>query len=298
VKGGRWKPLGSDKRKALEEHARLVTQPKGGMAELIDEAMPHILKGCAKGTQEQYMKGARKLKEVFAEFAPQEVLPKDVAKFKRTLASTPNATNRCITVFRMIFDYAVEEQIADSNPCVGIKRLEEGKRDRLIAPDEFQKIRAHVSPRMQCMMDIAYLSGQRIMDVVKLPLSKILADGLEFKAQKTGKKIVVEWTPELRQAVDNALALHNHTRKIKATTLFFSKWGTPPTYKVVYYQWMEGCKLAGVEDANMHDIRAMAATAAEEQGMNPTALLDHSSPQNTKRYLRGRKTKHVQGPKF
>ena len=298
VKGGKWHPLGRDKRLALEEHARLVTQPKGGIAELIEQALPHILHGLAAGTVKQYKTAARKLQRIFIEFAPQEILPKDVARMKRELSGTPNMTNRLITVLRLVFDYAVEEQLVDSNPCIGIKRLEEKARDRLIEHDEFQKIRAHASPRMQCIMDMAYFSGQRIMDVVRLPLAKILEDGIEFKAQKTGKKIIVRWTSELRAAVARAKALHDSRRVVQPTTLFFNKRGLAPSYCVVRDQWKVACQKAGIEDATLRDIRAMAATNAEDQGKNPTALLDHSSPQTTKRYLRSKQARQVEGPSF
>lgn len=298
VKGGKWVRLGSDLRKALEEHARLVTQPKGGMAKAIEDALPHICKGLADSTVKQYKVAARKLQRIFVEFSPQEVMPKDVAKMRRELAGTPNMTNRVLTVFRLVFDYLVEEQLVDSNPCVGIRRLEEASRERLIEHSEFQRIRNHASPRMQSIMDIAYLSAQRIMDVAKLPLSKILTEGVEFKAQKTGKRLIVNWTPELREAVDRAKALHNPKAVVQPTTLFFTPKMRAPSYYAVRDQWRRACKAAGITDTTLRDIRAMAATNADEQGINPTALLDHTSAQTTKRYLRGRKARQVDGPSF
>jgi integrase len=298
VKGGKWTRLGSDLRKALEEHARLVTQPRGGMAKAIEDALPKICRGRSENTVRQYKVAARKLQRIFVEFAPQEVLPKDVAKMRRELAGTPNMTNRVLTVLRLVFDCLVEEQIVDSNPCVGVRRLEEASRERLIEHSEFQRIRAHAPPRMQHIMDIAYLSAQRIMDVASLPLSKILAEGVEFKAQKTGKRLIVNWTPELREAIDRAKALHNPKAVVQPTTLFFTPTMQAPSYWAVRDQWRRACKAAGVADTTLRDIRAMAATNAEEQGFNPTALLDHTSPQTTKRYLRGRKPKQVDGPSF
>jgi integrase len=128
---------------------------------------------------------------------------------------------------------------------------------------------------------------------------KILDDGLEFKAQKTGKKLIVRWTPELRVEVEKAKALGG---KVSALYLFFATKGAtrgqPPSYKTIRNQWKAACKAAEITDTTMRDIRAMAATNAEEQGKNATALLDHSSPQTTKRYLRGRKANSVDGASF
>jgi len=44
----------------------------------------------------------------------------------------------------------------------------------------------------------------------------------------------------------------------------------------------------------MRDLRAVAET----QGLNPTALLGHTSPDMTRRYLRGKKTPVVVAPVF
>lgn len=59
-----------------------------------------------------------------------------------------------------------------------------------------------------------------------------------------------------------------------------------------------GLRSAGVEDAHLHDLRAMALTAAEAQGKNPTALAGHTSPAQTKRYLRNRSEPVVESPSF
>jgi hypothetical protein len=48
----------------------------------------------------------------------------------------------------------------------------------------------------------------------------------------------------------------------------------------------------------MRDLRAVAGTEAEAQGLNPTALLGHTSPDMTRRYLRGKKTPVVVAPVF
>lgn len=46
----------------------------------------------------------------------------------------------------------------------------------------------------------------------------------------------------------------------------------------------------------IHDIRAKSGTDADHEGKDPQRLLGHCSPQMTKRYLRGREVKVVEGP--
>jgi integrase len=55
---------------------------------------------------------------------------------------------------------------------------------------------------------------------------------------------------------------------------------------------------AGVADVTLHDLRAKSATDAEQEGLNPTLLLLHSSPQMTERYIRQQIVPVTQRPRM
>jgi integrase len=95
--------------------------------------------------------------------------------------------------------------------------------------------------------------------------------------------------------VDWAKALHGNVR---AFTLLHTRLGTAPAYRTIRDQWDAALAKSGVQDATLHDLRAMSATAAEAAGMNATALLGHTSPAMTRRYLRSKQTPLVHGPSF
>lgn len=294
VKAGKWSRLGTDLPTALAEYARRQGLGSGGgMVKLIEDALPFVTRGRAPATQAQYTTAARKLQGILEEFAPGEVSQRVVVQLRRGLADTPNMANRCLTVLRLVFDYAIEEGLVENNPCTGVKRLAEKKRDRLVAPDEFQRIREHAPPRLQLMMDIAFLTGQRLMDVVTIHRSDLRADGIYFRQDKTDAKLIVRWTPELRQVVEEAKALGG---KVNALTLFHTRNGKPPAYRTVYDQWVAACRRAGVQDTDLRDLRAMSATEAKRQGKDATALLGHASSTMTARYLRDREVPIVDGP--
>lgn len=295
VKKGKWERLGKDLAEALTAYAKLTAAPKGGMADLIDDALPGILHGKAKATKEQYNVAARQLKKIFQEFAPQQVKGKHVAKMKQAGRGNPNMFNRRLSVLRMVFDYAVDHEIVDSNPCAGIKRLPEKQRDRLLSPQEYEAIYTNAHPRIRSIMELAFLTGQRVMDVVNIHRADLKPDGIYFKQDKTDAKLVVRWTPELEAAIERAKALSTN---VKALTLFCNRRGKAPDYKSIYAQWKAACEAAGVEDADMRDLRAMSATFAEAQGINPTKLLGHANEAMTARYLRGKKAPVVDGPSF
>jgi integrase len=293
VRKGKWERLGNDLSTALAEYGRRLEPPRGAMAALIDEALPVITKGKAKSTQDQYTAAAGKLKGILEEFSPEQVLPKHVARIKRAMADTPNMANRCLTVLRLVFEYAVDEQIVDSNPAVGIKRLDEAERERLISPGEYEAIYEAAGPRLRIIMDLLVLTGQRVTDVLGIGYSDLKDDGIYFRQRKTDARLVVNWTPELRAVVELAKGLRG---KVQSMTLLQGRKGKPVDYKTVQEQWTEACRKAGVEDAELRDLRAMAATIAEEQAKNPTALLGHTSPAMTARYLRSKKIPRVDGP--
>lgn len=295
VKGGRWTRLGSDLSSAMEAYGRAQAAPNGEMAKLIDQVLDHLKPKLKASTWDQYQVAARKLKEIFQEFRPDQVRPKHVAGMKVALRDTPNMANRCLSVMRTVFAHAVEWQIVDSNPCVGIRRHEENKRDRYIDDAELAAIRAAGSPRFQCMVDLLYLTAQRVSDVLAIRLADLTPEGIRFRQGKTGTKLLVAWTPELREVVDRARGLGGN---IRALTLFYTKHGKVPDYQTVRDQWDAACTKAGVENAHIHDVRAKSLTDAKRQGFNPTALAGHSSAAMTERYIRIRETPIVQGPHF
>lgn len=296
VKAGKWTRIGSTLVEALEAYAGLVKPSEGGMDKLIDEALAHHVKveSLSKNTQKQYRGAAEILKRKLVEFSPTTLKPKHVAALKAAMAETPNMANRVLSVLRTIFSYAVEWQLVDSNPCIGIKRHAEDNRERLITDAEWWAIHKAAGPRLQVIMELQQLTGQRIGDVLKIRRSQVSEAGIRFKQQKTGKELLVAMTPDMRLTLARAEALS--AGKPPALTLLRGRYNGAPDYRSVLRQWHDACTAAKIEDALPNDGRAKAATDADDAGQNATALLGHSSPAMTRRYLRGRKLKVVEGP--
>jgi integrase len=299
VKGGRWTKIGKSLHAALTAYAAAHESPppQGSMAALIDEALAEIRRGIKPSTLRQYEQAAKTLKRKLIEFAPEQVRPRHVAQLKKALANTPNMANRCLSVLGQVFAYALEQQLpgVDANPVVGIRRHKETKRTRLISLIEYVGIREQAGPRLQVIMDLCVRTGQRIGDVLKIRRADLVEEGIRFEQRKTGAKRIVPWTPELRSVVERAKALHGN---IRALTLLHNRRGKTPDYRTVKLQWDRACKAAGVTDAHLHDLRAVAATWAKKQAKNPTALLGHTSPAQTARYLRDREEVVAEGPSF
>ena len=293
VKGGKWRSLGRDLNAALTEYARIVAQPEGGMATLIDKALADHKKNVKASTFRQYETAARKLKVILAEFRPDQVQTRHIAQIKAALAGTPNMANRCLSVLKIVFAYAVEQQLVDTIPTAGIKPLKEAKRKRYIHDDEFRKIHAKAGPRLQVIIDLAYLTGQRITDVLAIRLSDLTETGIEFEQKKEGVRLCVAWTPDLQAAVARAKTLQG---PVRALTLLKNRRGKAPDYRTVRDQWEAACTAAGVEDAHLHDLRAKAITDAKREGKDAQALAGHTNAEMTNRYIRLREHVLVFGP--
>jgi integrase len=295
VRSGRWQRLGATLEEALTAYARIIETPRGGMPGLIDTVLEHLRPNLSKATIAQYATAARKLKKMLQQFAPDQVRPKHVAAIKVALAPTPNMANRCLSLLRQVFAWALEQQLVESNPAVGIKRHVEAKRGRLISMDEYARVHAKAGPRLQVIMDLLIRTGQRVGDVLRIRRADLTEEGIRFVQQKTGAKLVVPWTPELRAVVDRAKTLHGN---IRALTLLHNRRGKTPDYRTVADQWRAACAAAEVADAHIHDLRALALTHARRQGLNATRLAGHSSPVQTERYLRDREEPLASGPSF
>jgi integrase len=265
------------------------------MPALIEDALPHLIAGKAPATQKLYRLAARKLQGILAEFGPHDVTPADVAQLRRGLSDTPGMANRCLSLLRMTFDWALEERLVPANPVVGVKRNPTRKRTRRLTLGEFAAIRAEASDRLQITMDLCLLTGQRIGDVLGIQRTDCLEEGLQFVQRKTGAALVVAWTPELRAAVDAAKRAHG---RIASKWLVKGDQGRPLAYQPIWRDWKAACTAAGVAGATIHDLRAMAATEAKRQGLDAQALLGHRSERMTQQYLRDREIPVVQGPSF
>lgn len=300
VKRGKWERLGSDLPTALAEYGRrLEGEATGGMPELIDRVYAEHTPKLAENTRKQYRRAADTLKRKLKQFAPDQVKGKHIAGIKQSMADNPPSANHALSFLRVVFTYAVEWQLVESNPCFGVKPYSLKARTRYVTDAEYQAIYSKAGERLQIVMDLCYSTGQRISDVLGLRVQHLGDDGIFFKAKKTENstqvQFVVAWTPELRVAVDRAKALQG---SVRCLSLLKGRSNKPPTYRTVVGQWWEACKAAGVEDANLHDLRAKSLTDASRQGKDATALAGHADAKMTERYIRLRETPVVSGPSF
>jgi integrase len=287
---GKWHPLSRDYAEALSQYARRTKQASG-IGELIDRTLEAA--DVKPNTMRQYQQVAGKIKEAFIEFDPDQVKPRHIAAFLDHNRKTPAMANRMRSVLKIAFNNAVRWGLCDSNPVIGIEPFKErGRGHKYLSDEDYLAIRSSARKHIALMMDLAYLTGQRVGDIITLKSSDIKDGAVYFEQQKTGQRVAVE----INDAIAEALRAVRALRKAKGIYLFHTGRGEPYSYYSVADGFRKARDKAGVTDVQFRDIRAKSATDAEAEGLNPGILLGHRNPQTTNRYLRKRRTMKAVGP--
>jgi integrase len=289
VRDNKWMRLAGNLHDALVEYARLIAGPdKGALGELVGKALADMKLTVAPSTFKNYTSCSRRVLESFAEFTPQQIKPHHVAQFLDDNKATPSMANLLRSFLKGVFQRAVRWGIVEANPVRDIEQFKTEKRDRYITAEEYTRIRDNATPTLACLMDIAYITGQRMGDCRYIKYADISEAGVYVKQQKTKVRVLISMTPDLAEVIATAKALH---QSVKGLILFHRRDGTPIPYGTLYHQWSNACRDAKIEDAHFHDIRAAAATDAKAQGLDSKTLLGHTTESSHNRYLRSKETK-------
>lgn len=285
VKGGKWTRLGDELPAALVAYAKLKARPTEKMPGLLHRWLDDV--EIAPSTRKTYAVIVRQLSEILAEFDPHELTAREITALMYHHRKKPGMANHMRTVLICALDVAYMENLVERNVARDTRPLKTATRDRYLTDAEFSAIRAKATPTLQTIMDLCFHTGQRISDVLALRYADLAEEGIAFKQKKTGKRMIVAWSPELRAVVEQAKALH---ASVKGLTLLHTRQGKQFSYSTVRTLWDRATTAAGIEDAHIHDMRAKAGTDALAQGLDSKKLLGHASESSHRRYLRSKET--------
>ncbi len=83
----------------------------------------------------------------------------------------PATVNREIACLKTIFQKAVKNGKAESNPAQGVKMLKENnERDRILSPEEYARLLAHCPAHLKPIVKLAYHTGMRQGEILNLDL--------------------------------------------------------------------------------------------------------------------------------
>lgn len=243
---------------------------------------------------------ARVIAEAFPEFLPAQMKAPACLDFLEQFEDKPRTFNAYRALLREFMRFAEVKGLreAGSNPVIAIKQMPTPARGRYITDDELAKIKAAAlvgrdgldtrsGAMLCCLIDMAYLTGQRIGDLLSMEWSQITDAGIEFVTGKTGARIMVERTARL-DAVVQTLRELRIKRAGFAPQVFTRQDGQAYTYWGASTAWQRARERAGVSGCTFHDIRAKALTDVQgARGMDDAQRMGgHSTPNQTADYVR------------
>lgn len=281
-----WRRLAADLPTAMLLYYDL--EGRSGASHSVEAALDKYLavsaKRLAAATLTAYTQHRDKLARVFAEFTDaRQVRSVHIAQYLDA-ASHKFLANREIGLLSAALSYVQRLGWIDSNPCIGVHRHPEPPRRRVFNEGEIAALRAAASDRMRCLIDLALLTGMRQHDLLSLRLADLTDDGIQVEHHKTGARVLYEWTPALREAVDRAKKLR---RRVGSMLLFSRPDGQRLGASAIRNAWLELVKKAKVENARFHDLRGTCLTRAKQAGGldYAQALAGHARQATTEGYI-------------
>lgn len=279
---GKWHKLGKTKAEMFTALARLVENDSGTMSDWFDRYEREELPKKAASTRHDQEYQLTKLRQVFGKMRPEHIMKRDIAAYLDQYPS-PIQANRHIALLSHVFTKLIRWGVVEDNPCKGVEKNKSRARDRYVTDAEFWAVHEKAPAYMQILMELALCTGQRQGDLIRLQWSDVQDDGIHFAQSKTGKRLIVTWSPSLRAVVKRARAGVGGLYVVRKPN------GKPYTSNGVRTAWQRLMQGWEGERFTFHDIRAKSASD-HETGEH----LGHDVEATLKRVYR-RKPKTVRG---
>lgn len=284
-----------------------VTQDR--MPALVSAWELEVMPRHAEKTQADDRRMGREIAHSFAEFTAAQVTPPDVVAYLKPLRAKPRTHNGHRAHLLELMRFAVEKGLrpVGSNPVTDVLPMQVKARTRYISDSELRRIkvaanygddglRTRSGPMLCALVDMAYLTGQRIGDLLTLEWSQVKDAGILFEPAKTkgstGAAVLIEWTPKLLNVLERLKGLRKERRGF-APQLFTTQDGKAYSYWGASSAWKRAVKRAKVRGVHFHDLRAKALTDVDEsRGMGAARTMGaHSTETQTSEYIRHKKAK-------
>jgi integrase len=215
----------------------------------------------------------------------------DIKAWHQAMSATPYEANRALAYFsRMLALAATEWQLRPDNPCTGIKRFPERKRERFFADDELTRIGEALAaaerdgtelPGFILLVRLLATTGMRLGEALALRWSDVDLPGhtIRLRDAKAGARTVY-----LGAA---AVAILDATER-RSDYVVHGLDGAPLPDTRVQHAWARLRKKAGIPDGRLHDLRHSVGTFAALAGANAFVvrdLLGHKTLAMTGRYV-------------
>lgn len=315
---GKWEHLGSDVEKAKKranEIAHGIADGYGTMAYWLDE----FIKNCrirvklgtlSTRTLEDYEDNLIVLKAFFGKLFPVGIEPSSIGDFLdiNLEADRGVRANREKACLSSCFTWLIRKGHGGVkvNPCIGVKRNKETKRERYVEDLEMSATLAGAPIQVQVLAELVYRTLQRPEDIIHWTQNNLvqrrvkdkMVKVIRTKQGKTGAVVDIEVTPQIEAALARMKG-----GKVSGMTLIHRRDGLPYTYdglcsmlkakqaKVRKEHAAKGGPLATMPSWGFYDMKAKGATdmwLAGEPLERIQVLCAHESVTTTEIYVKSR----------
>ncbi|MHC5134504.1 tyrosine-type recombinase/integrase [Pseudomonas glycinis] len=300
-------PLGGDLDEAKIEWARLdrkaTPKPTHLMGRIFDDYEKKVIPTLKPGTQSDYLKGLKQLRNAFESAPIDAITPQVIAQYRDARTAKVRA-NREIALLSTMFTFAREWGLTDkANPCSGLRRNKETPRDFYAGDIIWNAVYEQAGQDLKDAMDLAYLTGQRPADVLKASTTDLNHGFLMVGQGKTEKRLRIrlyDGDNETDLCVFiNGLLDRRAQAGTKSSILITNQAGLRMSYNMLRNRWDEArdnaaTKAAASGDSELatsirkfqfRDIRPKAASDIENID-HASRLLGHSTQDMTKKVYR------------
>lgn len=298
----REEPLGSDyglaiKRWAELEHTTALPAPAVlTFRYVVEQYLDRMLAAKAVRTQADNRREAKKLLAFFDDPpAPLEAIkPVNVEQYLawRAGQGAKIRANREKALLSAIWNFARSAgYTALGNPCAGIKGHKERGRDAYVEDVDYAAIWEAADVCLRDAMDLAYLTGQRPADVLRLSELDVRDGVLHVRQGKTGTKLRFSVGGELAGVLER-IRERKRGFKVHSTLFVVNEHGRSIGVNAMSRRWVKACAKAGVVGLQFRDLRAKAGTDKTESAgdvRQAQRQLGHGSVVMTEAYVRNRR---------
>lgn len=318
--------LGSDYAMAVQKWAQLTMHKQPDVITfryVADQYFKHVVPSKAEKTQKVNHEEIKHLLMFFDNPpAPlDKIEPKHIRMFLdwRLEQAKKNATHRGLVataktgtvvanrekaLFSHIWNYSREYgYTSKENPCAGVKGFREtGRKDILVTDELLYKAISFADKPTQFALKLAYLTGQRPADVLRMSQTD-MKDGYLFVRQgKTKVKLRIQIIGKLAETLREIQEYKDSIPgNIHSLALLVDEKGFQLTSGAFRGRFRKARELAGIDKQQFQfrDLRAKAATQIDDDNgiRQAQALLGHTNESMTEQYIRnriGKKVKPVQ----
>lgn len=194
----------------------------------------------------------------------------DVLRSRDKRRGTPGAADNLIKALRRLFNWAMVEELATSNPTIGVARIHKSDGWHTWTPGEVEQFRENfaIGTKARLAMELLLAIGARRSDAVRLGRQHESGGWLKFTAWKNRLRspvtIEVPIRPELRTALDKTAT--------GDLTYIVTEQGRPYTVESFGNMFRDWCNEAGLSHCSAHGLRKAAAVLLAENGATAPEL--------------------------